>query len=99
MSWIVSQIGNMLLLIAGDLFVRFLVGAGVGVVTYTGTDLVITWLKNNAVTAFQGLPAEIVGMLALMKVGSCIAMVFSAMVMRMTLQGLTSGSSKAFVKK
>lgn len=99
MPWLAAIIGNMLLSIAGSLVAQVLVGLGVGVVTYTGADMAIGWLKTNAITAFQGLPAEIVGMLALMKVGSCVAMVFSAMVMRMTLQGLTSGASKAFVKK
>jgi hypothetical protein len=50
------------------------------------------------VTAFTALPSEVVGILSLMQVGSCISMVFSAMVMRMTLQGVASGS-KQFVKK
>lgn len=99
MPWIVGLFGNMLLGIAGSLVAQVLVGLGVGVVTYTGTDMVITWLRTNAITAFQGLPAEVVGMLALMKVGTCIAIIFSAMVMRMTLSGIAGGASKAFVKK
>jgi len=99
MPWLAAIFGNMLLSIAGSLVAQVLVGLGVGVVTYTGTDMAIGWLKTNAITAFQGLPSEVIGMLALMKVGSCVAMVFSAMVMRMTLQGVAGGASKAFVKK
>ncbi len=98
MAWLVALFGNMLLSIAGSLVAQALIGLGVGVVTYTGTDAAITWLKTNAVAAFQGLPAEVVGMLALMKVGSCIAMVFSALVIRMTISGISNGS-KSFVKK
>lgn len=98
MPWLAAIFGNMLLGIAGSLVAQVLVGLGVGVVTYTGTDLAITWLRANAVVAFQGLPSEVVGMLALMKVGSCIAMVFSALVIRMTISGISNGS-KSFVKK
>lgn len=98
MFWLVPLIGNMLLAIAGSLVAQMLIGLGVGVVTYAGTDAAITWLKTSAVTAFLGLPAEVVGMLALMKVGSCIAMVFSALLIRMTISGIANGA-KSFVKK
>lgn len=98
MPWLAAIFGNMLLAIAGSLVGQVLVGLGVGVATYAGTDATITWLKNGAVTALLGLPSEVVGMLALMKVGSCIAMVFSAMVIRMTISGIASGA-KSFVKK
>lgn len=98
MPWLAAIFGNMLLGIAGSLVAQVLVGLGVGVVTYTGTDMAVTWLKTSAVAAFQGLPGEVIGMLSLMKVGSCISMVFSALVVRMTISGIASGS-KSFVKK
>lgn len=99
MGWIAGLVSNAFLMIAGDLVTRFLVGAGVAVVTYVGVDTTITWMKNNSVIAFQGLPQEVVGMLALMKVGTCISMVFSAMAMRMAVTGMAAGASKSFVKK
>lgn len=98
MPWIASIIGNMLLGIAGSLAAQVLVGLGVGVVTYMGVDTAIGWLKTSAVTAFLGLPSQVVGMLSLMKVGSCVSMVFSALLIRITLSGIASGS-KQFVKK
>jgi hypothetical protein len=98
MPWLAAIFGNMLLSIAGSLVAQVLVGLGVGVVTYNGVDTAISFLKTNVVTAFTALPSEVVGILSLMQVGSCISMVFSAMVMRMTLQGVASGS-KQFVKK
>lgn len=98
MPWLAAIFGNMLLAIAGSLVAQVLVALGVGVVTYTGVDLAISFLKTNAVTAILGLPPQVVGLLALMQVGSCISMVFSAMVMRMTLNGVAAGS-KSFVKK
>ena len=98
MIWLAAIFGNMLLAIAGSLVAQVLVGLGVGVVTYAGTDVAIGWLKSSAVTALLGLPGEVVGMLSLMKVGSCIAMVFSALLIRMTISGIASGA-KSFSKK
>ncbi len=98
MVWLAALFGNMLLQIAGSLFATVLVAGGIGVATYTGSEMAITFLKGNAVNAFLNLPASVVGMLSLMQVGSCISMVFSAMVMRMTINGITN-VSKSFVKK
>lgn len=98
MPWIAAIFGNMLLAIAGSIAAQILVGLGVGVVTYLGVDTAIGWLKTGAVSALLGLPPEIVGMLSLMKVGSCVSMVFSALVIRISLSGIASGS-KQFVKK
>lgn len=98
MAWIAGIIGNMLLSIAGSFVLQMFVGLGIGVVTYLGTDATISWLKSGAVTALLGLPSEIVGMLALMQVGRCIAMVFSAIAIRMTISGIASGA-KTFAKK
>ena len=103
MGWlgalIASSIGGVLLNIAGSLIGRVLTALGVGVVSYVGVDLTLTYFKNSAVSAFTALPSSIVGLLSLMQVGSCVSMVFSAMLMRLTLQGLTSGSIKSWVKK
>ena len=98
MPYIAAIIGNMLLAIAGSIAAQVMVGLGIGVVTYLGVDTAIGWLKSGAVSALLGLPGEVVGMLALMKVGSCVSMVFSALAIRITLSGISSGS-KHFVKK
>lgn len=96
---IAEFVGGVFLSIVGSLFQRVLLAAGVGLVTYVGVDASLQFFKTNAVSALQGLPQTIVGILSLMQVGSCVSMVFSAMVMRLTLQGLTSGTMKAWVKK
>lgn len=96
--WWTALLGG-LINIAGTLAGQVLVGLGIGVVTYTGIDTSITWLKSSFVTAVGGLPAEVVGMMALMKVGSCVSMVASAVLVKMTLNGLTSGTMKSWVKR
>jgi hypothetical protein len=96
--WIGSAVAGMLLNVAGTLVGRVLVSLGIGVVTYTGMSLSLNYFKDNAVSALLGLPAELVGVLALMKVGVCISMVMSAILMRLTLQGMTSDTLKSWAK-
>lgn len=78
---------------------QVLVGLGIAAVTYTGINTSIDWLKTSAVVALMGLPPEVVGMLSLMKVGSCISMIFSALLIRLALTGMTSGVLKKMVTK
>lgn len=89
----------MLLSITGSLVGRVLLSLGIAVITYGGVDVTLTWLKGQAVAAFSGLPAEMVALMAYMKIGSCISMIFSAIVVRQTLNGISSGSFKKWVLK
>jgi len=82
-----------LLNIAGTLAGRVLVGLGISAITYTGLSTTLTWLQTESITALSGLPSTILGMIALMKVGQCISMIFSAVAVRMVLDGLTAGGS------
>lgn len=103
MAWLAALIaqfaGGVLLSIVGSLVGRSLAALGIGAVSYVGVNTTLTYFKTAAVSAFSGLPAGILGILSLLQVGSCISMVFSAMLMRMTLQGLTSDTLKGWVKK
>lgn len=94
-AWLLGGLVGMMPSLIG----QALIALGIGVVTYTGVDFALGWLKSGAVSALGGLPAEVVGMLALMKVGSCISMVFSAITVRAGMNGLNSGTVKKWVKK
>ncbi|MDP2034186.1 MAG: DUF2523 domain-containing protein [Polaromonas sp.] len=96
---VLASVGGMLLSITGSLVGRVLLSLGIAVVTYGGVDVTLTWLKGQAVAAFSGLPAEMVALMAYMKIGSCISMIFSAIVVRQTLNGISSGSFKKWVLK
>lgn len=78
---------------------QVLVSLGLAAVTYTGFDAAIGWLKSSSVTALMGLPSEVVGMLSLMRVGSCVSMIFSALVIRLALTGMAAGTFKKLVTK
>lgn len=76
-----------------------LIALGIGVVTYTGVSSSLGWLKSFAVSYFQMMPASVLGILALMKVGMCISMMSSAIAIRMGLNGLSSDTVKRWVKR
>lgn len=94
-AWLLGGLVAMVPTLVGQV----LIGLGIGVATYNGVDLALSWLKSGVVTAFLGLPPQIVGMLALMKVGSCVSMVFSAIMIRAGLNGMQSGTVKNWVKR
>ena len=103
MGWLISALasafGGAILNIVGSLVGRLLVSLGIGVASYTGLTATMTWLKSGVSTAASGLNANVLGILSLMQVGSCISMVFSAMMIRFTLQGMQSDTIKSWVKK
>ena len=99
MPWLGGIIAGALLNIVGSLVGRVLTALGLGVVAYTGINSSLTWLKTNAFDSLLALPPGVVGVLSMLKVGSCISMVFSAMLMRAMLQGMQSDTVKSWVKK
>ena len=86
------------LAIAPTLVGKILVSLGIGVASYAGMDASLSWLKSGAVSALLGLPPQVVSMLALMRVGSCISMVFSAILIKLALDGMAAGVLKKWVK-
>lgn len=99
MAWFAAAIWGFLFNVIGTLAGKVLIGLGISVVTYTGLSASIDFLKSGAISSFSGLPVEVIGILSLMKVGSCISMVFSAITVRMTIQGMTGDTMKSWVKK
>lgn len=78
---------------AGSLVGRVLVSLGLGFVTFSGINTLIDWAKTSLVSSLTGLPADAVGLLTTMRVGVAISMLFSALLMRLALNGLTSVAS------
>lgn len=95
----IAMIGGMLLQVVGSLAGRVLVALGVGVVTYTGTSATLEWAKTQALASIGLLPPEVVGMLAVMKVGVCISIVTSAIAARALINGIGSDTFKRWVIK
>lgn len=94
-----AALGGVLINIAATVAGRVLIALGIGVVSYTGLDFTLTFLKSQAVSSLTGLPSEVVGLISFMKVGVCISIITSAIAVRATLQGLTGGTVKKWVLK
>ena len=99
MPWVVAVLIRGLVWAAGSFFAQAMVGLGIGVVTYTGTRIVLSSYKAQAVAAFVGLGPDVLGLLGVLRVGQCISVLFSALLIRATLQGLQSDTIKRFMKK
>jgi hypothetical protein len=90
--FIASLLGG-LMNIAATLAGRVLLALGFASITYTGLSLSLDYLKAEALTAINGLPAEVVAMLSNMKVGVALSIVISAITARMVLDGLSAGGA------
>lgn len=99
MGWLGTAIAGALLNIAGSLVSRVLVALGLGVVSYVGINSTLGWLKTNFVNTAMALPPMMIQVMALLGVGRMVSMVFSAMLIRATLQGLQSDTVKSWAKK
>lgn len=97
MPQIFWALGSLLVRISGSVAGRVLVALGIGVATYTGINASLNWTKSQAISAFQGLPSDVLGMLGVMKVGQAISIVFSAIVARSVINGVQSDTFKRWI--
>jgi len=88
-----------LIQVAGTLVGRVLLSVGIGYVTFTGVDTSLDWAKAQFLSGLAGMPASSLALAGIMKVGVCVSMLLSAVVARITLAGLTSGTLKKMVVK
>lgn len=95
----VAAIGGMLINLVGTLAGRILIALGISVVTYTGVSTSLDWLKAGAITALGGLPGDMLGLIAYMKVGVCISIITSAIAARAVINGISGDSFKKWVMK
>lgn len=99
MPAVLLALGSLLLQLVGSMAGRALVALGIGVVSYTGLNTTMGWIKGQAVAAFLGLGPQVVGMLGLLKVGVCINIIFSALLIRAVINGVQGDTFKRWVMK
>lgn len=99
MPWLIAALLGGLRFVAGSIAVQALIGLGVGVASYTGIDVTMTWAKSNAIAKLGALPADLLGMLSYMKVGVAINIVFSAMLMRFAMTAVRNAAGLLAVKR
>ncbi|GAB2879463.1 hypothetical protein GCM10027046_04280 [Uliginosibacterium flavum] len=83
---------------AGTLLVQFLLSASIGVVTYSGITYALDFLRQMFMDSASGLPAGVVGLLGILKVGTSFSILMSAVTMRLTLSGVQGTVSRFKIK-
>lgn len=79
---------------AVQIVLKVLASLGFGYLTFTGVDLLVTQNETQVLQLLQALPPTAVQLMGVLKVGSCIKVVFSALVIRLTIFGLDQGVIK-----
>ena len=95
----IAAMGGTLINLVGTLVGRVLVALAISMVTSTGVSTALDAIKSPAISSFDALPAEMMAIIGLMKVGVCISIVTSAITARLVLNGLTGGTFKRMVHK
>jgi hypothetical protein len=70
------------------------VGLGVGFVAYQGADLLVTQNEDQVLALMATLPPLAVSLIGVLKIGTCMKIMFSAMLMRLSVFGLNEGLIK-----
>ena len=99
MPVIASVIWGAFLNIIGSVVGRALVALGLGVVTFTGMNSSLDWMRDQAVSSILQLDPQVVQLLGVLKVGTFISIISSAVAVRLLLNGVQSGTFKRWVLK
>lgn len=96
---IAMAIGGALLQLVASLVGRVLLALGIGYISYQGYDLLLGSFRTLFMSYAGGLPADLLSILGLLKLGTCFNIALSAITIRATLGGLQSGGFKRMVTK
>ena len=89
----IAAIGGMLLNMAASIVGRVLLSLGMSVAVYSGFLTAVTFFQVEALKNFKLLPLTVLQLLAVMKVGECISLIVSAMLVRLAIEGMSEGGS------
>ncbi|MDL5037524.1 DUF2523 domain-containing protein [Comamonas sp. Y6] len=92
-----GSLGGLLLSLVAGFVGRTLAALGLSLVTYYGVSQALDFLKGLIMQALSGFPVEVVQLLGLMRIGTALTIIFSAMFASMLLNGLNSDSFKKLI--
>ena len=78
---------------------RVMIGLGFGLVAYQGIGTLMTWIQQQVMAQLDTLPPVVLQLLGILQVGTAINIIFSAIAVRLLLNGLTSDTMKRMVVK
>lgn len=89
--------GGVLLSLTAGFVGRVLASLGLSLITYYGVSKALDFLKSLVLSSLSGLPVDLLQILALMKVGTALTILFSCMFASMLINGLNGDSFKRLV--
>jgi len=89
-----AAIAAAILSIVGTLIGQVLLGLSIGFVSYVGIDVAMAAFHDMFVKGGQTLPPQIIGILGVLKVGTSLNILTSAIAAKWALQGLKNGAIK-----
>lgn len=96
MPFLGSLLGG-LIQIAGTLAGRVLIALGIGVVSYSGIQVGLSYAENLIWTNMGALPSAVLQLVGYMRLDDAISLIISAVMARLTINGLTGGALKRWV--
>ncbi|MEH0165562.1 DUF2523 domain-containing protein [Roseateles microcysteis] len=96
---LIAALWGGLIQVLGTLVGKVLVSLGIGYAVFSGVDTSITWARDYVISQISAQHAQTVAAASACKVGVCISILTSALVARLTINGLTGGSLKRFKVK
>ena len=86
-GWILAGLANA----AGSIVFKTLAALGIGFVTYTGVDLLMSGAEAKIFELLGTLGPNTVALYGVLKIGQCIKTVFVGLGMRAAFMGVTDG--------
>jgi hypothetical protein len=91
MTWLISLLGGLAsAAFIRPLLTRAVIALGFSLVTYTGVAVGYNAATTFIANSYAGIPADVVGVLALMRVPDAINVVLSAWIGALGVRGLTA---------
>lgn len=79
---------------AVQMVLKVLTSLGFGYLTFVGVDALVTQNEQQIFILISRLPTVAVQLIGVLQIGTCIKVVFSAIVMRLSIAGLNEGIIK-----
>lgn len=79
---------------AVQMVLKVLTALGFGYLTFTGADMLVTQNEQQVLKLMSSLPPLAVQLIGVLQLGTCMKIIFSALVLRLTVAGLNEGVIK-----
>jgi hypothetical protein len=99
MPLLLSTLLGLLIQSVGTLVGRVLISLGISYVAYKGIDLLISGVRDSTIDRIGQLSSVALQLAGVLQVGTCVNIMASAAIAKLTLMGLQSGTLSRMVAK